>query len=68
MQDRSRKLLTDIADAASFIIDLTNTLSAHDYEENRLIRQAVERNFEVTVHERATGQAGSPHHKWGPRC
>ena len=47
MQHRTRKLLEDILDAASFILDRTAGVSAAVYKSDRLLRQAVERNFEI---------------------
>ena len=47
MHPRSPKLLEDIRDAASFIGEVTAGLSIAEYSANRLLRQAVERNFEI---------------------
>lgn len=47
MHPRSPKLLEDIRDAASFIGEVTAGLSLAQYSANRLLRQAVERNFEI---------------------
>ena len=47
MQDKTLKLINDVADAASFIIEQTENTSLESYESNRLLRQAVERNFEI---------------------
>ena len=47
MQDKSLKLIGDVADAASFIIEQTRNISSENYVNNRLLRQAVERNFEI---------------------
>ena len=47
MQIKTRKLLEDIRDAAAFVLDNTRGLSAAAYSANRLLRQAVERNFEI---------------------
>lgn len=47
MPPRTRKLLDDIRDAAAFIVEQTKGLSAAAYEKDRLVRQAVERNFEI---------------------
>lgn len=41
------KLLNDIRDAASFIRDRTRGFSEAQYSADRLVRQAVERNFEI---------------------
>ena len=47
MQPQTRKLLDDIRDAAAFIFDSTRGLTATTCTNNRLVRQAVERNFEI---------------------
>ncbi|MHB1768653.1 MAG: HepT-like ribonuclease domain-containing protein [Phycisphaerae bacterium] len=47
MQDKSRKLISDVVDAASFIMEQTRAASSESYAANRLLRQAVERNFEI---------------------
>lgn len=47
MRHESFKLLWDIADCASFILDTTADLNNQTYLINRTIRQAVERNFEI---------------------
>jgi uncharacterized protein with HEPN domain len=47
MQPKTQKLLDDVRDAAQFILDRTSGLSAAAYENDRLVRQAVERNFEI---------------------
>jgi uncharacterized protein with HEPN domain len=39
------KLLRDIVDAADFILQQTGGRSLAEYEQNRLLRDAVERNF-----------------------
>jgi uncharacterized protein with HEPN domain len=41
------KLLNDIEDAASFIVEATDGKSLDEYRSDRLLRQAVERNFEI---------------------
>lgn len=45
--DRTKAILEDIRDAASFILETTEGQSREEYVRNRLLRQAVERNFEV---------------------
>ncbi len=45
--DRSQVILEDIRDAASFILEATEGRSREDYSRNRLMRQAIERNFEI---------------------
>jgi len=47
MQPRSPKLLEDIRDAAAFIRDVANGKSLFDYNADRVLRQAIERNFEI---------------------
>ena len=47
MHPNAPKLLEDIRDAAAFVADSVRGLAQADYEENRLLRQAVERNFEI---------------------
>lgn len=47
MHPRSPKLLEDIRDAAQFIGEATAGLNLADYSANRLLRHAVERNFEI---------------------
>src|ERR1019366_1616983 len=47
MQPRSPKLLEDIRDAAAFIRDVAQGKSLVDYNADRVLRQAIERNFEI---------------------
>ena len=47
MHARSPKLLEDIRDAAAFIGEVTQGLTLPQYGADRLLRQAVERNFEI---------------------
>ena len=47
MQPKSPKLLEDIRDAATFIREVTRGRILEDYSGDRLLRQAVERNFEI---------------------
>lgn len=47
MQPRSPKLLEDIRDAAAFIREATRGSEAEKFRNDRLLRQAVERNFEI---------------------
>ena len=47
MHARSPKLLEDIRDAASVVGEVTQGCTLAQYSANRLLRQAVERNFEV---------------------
>ena len=47
MQRKSPKLLEDIRDAVAFVRQATSGKSLDDYRGDRLLRQAVERNFEI---------------------
>lgn len=47
MLPRGLKTLADIRDAAEFILAATADESEESYRQNRLLRQAVERNFEI---------------------
>jgi uncharacterized protein with HEPN domain len=47
MQPKSPKLLEDVRDATEFILEVTRAQSLESYLESRLLRQAVERNFEI---------------------
>lgn len=47
MQPKSPKLMEDIRDAVAFIRMVTQGKSLNDYGTDRLLRQAVERNFEI---------------------
>ena len=47
MHPRSPKLLEDIRDAAGFIREVTQGRTLEQYGAERLLRQAVERNFEI---------------------
>ena len=47
MQPESPKHLEDIRDAAAFVLEATGELDLDQYLESRLLRQAVERNFEI---------------------
>jgi uncharacterized protein with HEPN domain len=47
MEPKSPKLLEDIRDAAAFVRQTTANTSLDDYRRDRLLRQAVERNFEI---------------------
>jgi uncharacterized protein with HEPN domain len=47
MERKSPKLLRDICDAATFIRQVTANKTLDDYRSDRLLRQAVERNFEI---------------------
>jgi uncharacterized protein with HEPN domain len=47
MHARSPKLLEDIRDAAAFIGEVTQGRTLAQYSAERLLRQGVERNFEI---------------------
>jgi uncharacterized protein with HEPN domain len=47
MQPKTPKLLEDIRDAAVFIREATQGRTLDDYQRERLLRQAIERNFEI---------------------
>jgi len=47
MHRKAPKLLEDIRDAATFIGEVTAGRTLDDYKVNRLLRQGVERNFEI---------------------
>ena len=45
--ERTPKTLEDVQDAAAFILEATEDKTLDDYSSDRLLRNAVERNFEV---------------------
>jgi uncharacterized protein with HEPN domain len=47
MQPKSPKWLDDIADACRFILESAADATLADYESDRLLRQAIERNLEI---------------------
>ena len=47
MQPKTPKLLEDVRDAAAFILDVVVGKALDDYRNDRLMRQAIERNFEI---------------------
>jgi len=47
MQPKTPKLLDDIRDAAAFIRQVTEAKTLAAYRADRMLRQAVERNFEI---------------------
>lgn len=49
MQPDSLKYLEDIRDAAAFVFEGTRNIDLSQYLDNRLLRQAAERNFEIIV-------------------
>ncbi len=44
---KTPKLLEDIRDAAAFIQEVAQGKSLEEYQRDRLLRQAIERNFEI---------------------
>ena len=47
MQPRAPKLLEDIRSAAEFVRVETQGLTLQEFQHNRVLRHAVERNFEI---------------------
>ena len=47
MWPKTPKLLEDIRDAAAFIREVVRGRTLDDYQRDRLLRQAIERNFEI---------------------
>ena len=47
MHPNAPKLLEDIRDAAAFIVELAENLTLERFAQDRVVRQAVERNFEI---------------------
>jgi uncharacterized protein with HEPN domain len=47
MQPKTPKLLDDIRDGAEFIRQITQGMTLEIYRTDRIVRQAVERNFEI---------------------
>ena len=47
MHPRAPKLLEDIRSAAEFVKSATDGLVLQEFKQNRMLRQAVERNFEI---------------------
>jgi len=47
MQPKTPKYLDDIRDAAQFVLDLVRERSLDDYRRDRVLRQTIERNFEI---------------------
>lgn len=47
MHPRAPKLLEDIRSAAEFVKSATDGLVVQEFKQNRMLRQAVERNFEI---------------------
>ncbi len=74
MQPRTAKLLEDMRDAAAFIGDSTRHATQDEYTQNRMLRQSVERNFEIigeamrrlSHHDAATARSISGHGRSSP--
>lgn len=47
MREKTPKLLEDIRDAAAYIGELAQGRTLEDYRQERMLRQAIERNFEI---------------------
>jgi uncharacterized protein with HEPN domain len=47
MSPKTPKLLEDVRDAANFIREVTQGKTLAAYQSDRLLRQAIERNFEI---------------------
>lgn len=47
MQHKTPKLLEDMRDAAAFIVEIAEGKTLDDYLDDRMFRQAIERNFEI---------------------
>jgi uncharacterized protein with HEPN domain len=47
MHPKAPKLLEDVRDAAAFIREAVRGKTLHDYQHDRLLRQAIERNFAI---------------------
>jgi uncharacterized protein with HEPN domain len=47
MRPKTPKLLEDIRDAATFVRDIVRGKTLDDYHADRILRQAIERNFEI---------------------
>jgi len=45
--ERTPRTLRQIADACSFVLSVTGGKTLADYSEDRLVRQAVERNLQI---------------------
>jgi uncharacterized protein with HEPN domain len=46
-EERVLRALEDVKDAASFILEVTQRKTLEEYSHDRLLRQAIERNFEI---------------------
>lgn len=47
MHPKTPKNLEDIRDAAQYVLDITQGRSLEDYCNDRMLRQTIERNFEI---------------------
>lgn len=47
MRKKTPKLLEDIRDAAAYVAELAQGRTLEDYRRERMLRQAIERNFEI---------------------
>jgi uncharacterized protein with HEPN domain len=47
MQPKTPTLLEDIRDAAAFILESVHGVTENEYQHNRMLRQSIERNFEI---------------------
>lgn len=47
MHPKTSKLLEDVRDAAQYILDICQGKSLEDYSGDRMLRQTIERNFEI---------------------
>jgi uncharacterized protein with HEPN domain len=47
MRPKTQKLLEDVRDAAAFIREIVRGKTIEDYRRERVLRQAIERNFEI---------------------
>ena len=47
MRTKTPKLLEDIRDAAAYIGELAQGRTLEDYQRDRMLRQTIERNFEI---------------------
>lgn len=71
MQPKTPKLLEDIRDAAAFIREVAQGKALDDYRRERMLRQAIERNFEIigeamsrlALHDEATAGRISRHRR-----
>jgi uncharacterized protein with HEPN domain len=62
MHPRAPKLLEDIRSAADFVKTVTQGVALEQFKLDRLLRQAVERNFEIIGGSPAPSGKGRPRH------